>query len=147
MLQQSHTLFADHEVFMFVIFNILHRRKICLGAKLTTLRVNLPKVATLLRNTDYGSVQQALTNDVNSGQIHMLSDPILRQLMESTSITNGLVRGRRQYIKNRRNEILGLFARFGGPKFFITINPDDCRHPLILSLRGDMRNRWRPTVT
>ena len=147
MLQQSHARFAEHEIFMFVIFNILQRRKICLGAKLTTSRVNLPKVAALLRNTDYASVRQALTNDVDSGQIHTLSDPILRQLMESTAIANGLVRGSRHYITNRRNEIRGLFARFEGPKFFITINPDDCRHPLILSLRGDMRNRWKPTVT
>ena len=42
MLQQSHGLFAQHEIFMFVIFNTLQRRKICLGAKLTTTRANLP---------------------------------------------------------------------------------------------------------
>jgi hypothetical protein len=147
MLQQSHGRFAAHEVFMFIIFNILQRRKICVGAKLTTSRGNLPKVAHLLRGMDYGSVHQTLTNDAESGPLHMLSDSTLRQLMESTAIANGLVRGSRQYISNRRNEIRGLFARFGGPKFFITINPDDRRHPLILSLRGDINHRWRPTVT
>ena len=147
MLQQSHGRFAAHEVFMFIIFNILQRRKICVGAKLTTSSGNLPKVAHLLRGMDYGSVHQTLTNDAESGPLHMLSDSTLRQLMESTAIANGLVRGSRQYISNRRNEIRGLFARFGGPKFFITINPDDRRHPLILSLRGDINHRWRPTVT
>jgi hypothetical protein len=114
---------------------------------LTTTRGNLPRVALLLRNLDYTSVQQALGDDANNTAIHMLSDSTLRELMESTSIANGLVKGSRQYITNRRNEIRGLFARFGGPKFFITINPDDCRHPLILSLRGDVRNRWKPTIS
>ena len=147
MLEQSHGRFAEHEVFMFIVFNIIQRRKICLGAKLTTSRSNLPRVATLLRSMDYKSVQRVLTADKETGEINMLSDPALRQLMESTAIANGLVRGSREYIRNRRNEIRGLFARFGGPKFFITINPDDVRHPLILSLRGDISNRWRPTVT
>jgi hypothetical protein len=73
-----------------------------------------------------------------------LSDATLFQLMESTAIANGLVRGSQQYIRNRRNEIRGLFFRFGAPKFFITINPADMRHPLVLSLRGDV---WRPAVT
>ena len=36
------------------------------------------------------------------------------------------------YMRNRRNEIFGLFSRYGAPKFFITINPDDARHPLAL---------------
>ena len=147
MLQQSHGLFAEHEVFMFVVFNLIQRRKICLGAKLTTSRANLPKVARLLRAMDYRSVQQALTVDSGTEGINTLSDSVLRQLMESTAIANGLVRGSREYIRNRRNEIRGLFARFGGPKFFITINPDDVKHPLILSLRGDISRRWRPTVT
>jgi len=35
-------------------------------------------------------------------------------------------------MRNRRNEICGLFSRYGAPKFFITINPDDVRHPLAL---------------
>jgi len=43
MMEQSHGKFAEHEVFMFVVFNILQRRKICMGAKLVTRRDNLPR--------------------------------------------------------------------------------------------------------
>ena len=147
MLEQSHGKFAEHEIFMFVVFNIIQRRKICLGAKLMTSRANLPRVARLLRGMDYTSVQRILATDIDTGQIHTLSDSSLRQLMETTAIANGLVRGSQQYIQNRRNEIRGLFFRFGGPKFFITINPDDMRHPLVLTLRGDVSYRWCPIVT
>ena len=147
MLEQSHGKFAEHEIFMFIIFNIIQRRKICLGAKLMTARSNLPRVARLLGGMDYAYVQRAIATDIDTGQIHTLSDSSLRELMESTAIANGLVRGSQQYIQNRRNEIRALFIRFGGPKFFITINPDDMRHPLILSLRGDISNVWHPTVS
>ena len=147
MLEQSHGKFAEHEIFMFVVFNIIQRRKICVGAKLMTSRSNLPRVARLLQGMDYAAVHRAIATDIDTGQIHTLSDATLFQLMESTAIANGLVRGSQQYVRNRRNEIRGLFFRFGGPKFFITINPDDMRHPLVLSLRGDVSNVWRPAVT
>jgi len=67
MMEQSHGKFAAHEVFMFVVFNILQRRKICLGAKLVTRRNNLPKVATLLRNLDYEKVNESITRDIETG--------------------------------------------------------------------------------
>src|SRR6266496_694611 len=34
MMEQSHGKFAAHEIFMFIVFNILQWRKICMGAKL-----------------------------------------------------------------------------------------------------------------
>jgi len=147
MLEQSHGKFSQHEVFMFVVFNILQRRKMCLGARLVTRRANLPLVATLLRGMDSISVHQAIASDINTGLIHTFSNSTLHQLMQSTAIANGLIRGSRQYIQNRRGEIRALFTRFGGPKFFITINPDDMRHPLVLSLRGDQSTEWHPTIT
>jgi hypothetical protein len=147
MLEQSHGKFAEHEIFMFVIFNIIQRRKICLGAKLMTSRVNLPHVARLLRGMDYAKVQGLIGAEIASGRVHSLSDPVLHQLMDCTAIANGLVRGSQQYIQDRRNEIRALFVRFGGPKFFVTINPDDMRHPLVLSLRGDAATTCRPVLT
>jgi hypothetical protein len=137
MLRQSHHRFATHEIFMFVVFNILQKRKICLGAKLITSQAKLPRVATLLQNLDYAALHEKLSYErqATSG-IQTFSDSILQQLMEATSIANGLVRGSKEYVRDRRNEIRGLFSRFGGPKFFVTINPDDVRHPLILALRN-----------
>jgi hypothetical protein len=147
MMEQSHGRFAGHEIFMFVIFNILQRRKICLGAKLVTQRNNLPRVTTLLRDLDYQSVHELINRDIETGNIRTPTNPVLRQLMESTAIANGLVRGSQQYIQNRRNEIREMFMRFGGPQFFITINPDDLRHPLVLSLRGDVSHVWKLSAT
>ena len=92
MLEQSHGKFAEHEIFIFIIFNIIQHRKICLGAKLMIARSNLPRVARLLRGMDYAYMQRAIATDIDTGQIHILSDSSLRELMESTVIANGLVR-------------------------------------------------------
>ena len=48
---------------MFVVFNIIQRRKICLGAKLLTQKSNLPHVASLLEELDYGEVKKRLEGD------------------------------------------------------------------------------------
>lgn len=93
MLEQSHGKFTEHEIFMFIIFNIIQRRKICLGTKLMTARSNLPRVVRLSHGMDYAYVQRAIATDIDPGQIHVLSDSSLRELMESTAIANGLVRG------------------------------------------------------
>jgi hypothetical protein len=57
--------------------------------------------------------------------------------MQVTSVANGMVKGSREYVKRRRMEIKGMFVRYGGPVFFITVNPDDARHPLIVAMRSD----------
>jgi hypothetical protein len=53
LLLQSHRLHARHEVFMFVVFNLLQRRKISLGAKLYTRNSSLLEVRGLLQRVDY----------------------------------------------------------------------------------------------
>jgi Helitron helicase-like domain at N-terminus len=121
---------------MFVVLNILQRRKICLGAKLITSQATLPHVARLLKDLDYAAVHEKLAREIRSGAGRQLfSDPVLRQLMEATSIANGMVRGNQEYIRARRHEIRALFSKYGGPKFFITINPNDTTHPLVLELK------------
>ena len=66
--------------------------------------------------------------------------------MQVTSVANGLARGSRQYMRNRRNEIFGLFSRYGTAKFFIIINPDDVRHPLALVMGLEKPEREREVV-
>jgi hypothetical protein len=140
-LLQSKRHFAQHEIYMFVVFNILQRRKISLGAKLMTHRSKLPAVAVLLQNFDYKEVRKRLSNDLENGSKHFFSDPILADLMRLTSVSNGLVKGSRDYIQRRRQEIRGLFVRYGTPKFFVTINPDDARHPLVFGLYTENEGR------
>ena len=119
---------------MFVVLNIIERRKICLGAKLPTQKSTLPHVASLLKDLNYEEVKRRLDGESQSPshRRNFIQDRVLSRLMQVTSVANGLARGSRQYMRNRRNEIRGLFLRFGAPKFFITINPDDVRHPLAL---------------
>jgi hypothetical protein len=133
-LLQSHRLFARHEVFMFVIFNFFQRREICLGAKLYTKHSSLLEVRGLLQKVNYKEVHDRLLVDIASGSKQFFSDPLLNQLMQATSVANGMVRGSREYVTRRRSEIMGLFVSNGAPTFFITINPDDTKHPLMLSL-------------
>jgi hypothetical protein len=74
----------------------------CLGGRLVTRRANLPLVATLLRGMDSISVHQAIASDINTGRlIHTFSNSTLHQLMQLTTIANGLICGGRQYIQNR----------------------------------------------
>jgi hypothetical protein len=82
----------------------------CLGSRLVTRRANLPLVATLLRGMDSTSVHQVIASDINTGLIHTFSNSTLHQLMQSTAIANGLIRGSRRYIQNRRGEIRALLT-------------------------------------
>ena len=134
LMLQSHRLYARHEVFMFVIFNILQRRKICLGAKLYTRKSSLLEVRGLLQKLDYKEVHNRLSVDIACGSKHFFTDPLLNQLMQATSIANGMVRGSREYVMHKRSEIKGLYISNGAPTFFITVNPDDSRHPLMISM-------------
>jgi len=43
-------------------------------------------------------------------------------------------------MRNRRNEIFELYSRYRAPKFFITINPDDVKHPLALVMGLEKEN-------
>jgi hypothetical protein len=81
LLLQSHRLYAKHEVFMFVVFNILQRQRICLGAWLFTRQSSLLEVRGLLQNIDYNEAHQQLLDDIASGSKHTFTDPVLNQLM------------------------------------------------------------------
>ena len=69
-------------------------------------------------------------------------DPTLSKIMKLTSVANGYVKGSREEVAKRRAEIRGESIRFGSSKFFITLNPDDVKHPLILGLCGDEEILW-----
>lgn len=133
-LMQSHRLYARHEVFIFVVFNLLQRRKICLGAKLYTKRSSLLEVRGMLQKVDYREVHSRLSIDIASGTKHFISDPLLNQLMQATSVANGMVKGSKEYVVKRQSEIMGLFISNGTPTFFVTVNPNDLKHPLMLSI-------------
>ena len=137
LLLQSHRLHAKHEVFMFVVFNILQRRKICLGARLYTRRSSLLEVRGLLQKVDYKEAHERLSVDIASGSKHFFTDPLLNQLMQATSLANGMVRGSREDVMRKRTEIKGLYISNGAPTFFITVNPDDSKHPLMISMWSD----------
>ena len=141
LLLQSHRIYAQHEVFMFVVFNILQRRKICLGAKLYTRKSTLLEVRGLLQELKYKDVHERLLVDIASGSKRFFTDPLLNQLMQATSISNGIVRGSREYVNSRRSEIQGLYICGGCPIFFITVNPDDAKHPLMLSIWSDAQGK------
>jgi hypothetical protein len=91
-------------------------------------------VRGLLQKVDYKEAHNRLSIDIASGNKHFFSDPVLNQLMQATSVANGMVRGSREYVMKRRSEIMGLFISNGTPTFFVTVNPDDLKHPLMLSI-------------
>ena len=136
LLLQYHELYACHEIFMFVVYNVIQRREICGSSRLVTDRRMLPNVCEILRQLDYETISQALSS-VPSSSPHSVSDnpdPRVRKLMELTSVANARIRGTYEYMQQCRNEIRALFVRFGAPHFFITINSDDDHHPLILAI-------------
>ena len=52
-LKQSHQMFGRHEIYLFVVFNILQRREISLGARLMSRRSDVAQVSHLLRDLDF----------------------------------------------------------------------------------------------
>jgi hypothetical protein len=81
---------------MFVVLNIIERRKICLGVKLLTQNSALPRVVSLLKGLNYEEVKRKLHEQSQS----KLQDGALSQLMQATSVANGLERGSCQYMRN-----------------------------------------------
>ena len=71
-----------------------------------------------------------------------IEDFTLKSIMRLTSLTNAHVKGSHEETTRWRREIRGEMVRFGSAKFFITINPDDARHPLLLGLNGDEGLLW-----
>jgi hypothetical protein len=133
-LLQSHGAFNRHEIYMFIVLDIMQRRKICLGAKLMTRKSNLSEVIALLKDFDYKTVYDQLRGDINRGRRHVISDPTLSKLMQVTSMANGFVKGSQEDINMMRNEIKGENIHKGTAKFFITLNPDEARHMLVMGL-------------
>jgi len=62
-LLQSHGWYGRHEVYKFVVHNIIERRKICLGAKLLTQNSTLPQVVSLLKGLNYEEVKRKLDEE------------------------------------------------------------------------------------
>lgn len=134
LLLQSHEAFARHETFMFVVFNVLQRRQICLGSRLVANQYMVPEVCEILRGLDLQTVRNSLEEvSPSAKRLPAGVDPRLTKLMELTAIASNRCLGSQEYFQQRRIDIRALFVRFGGPHFFITINPDDARHPLVLS--------------
>jgi Helitron helicase-like domain at N-terminus len=141
LLMQSHEAFARHEIFIFVAFNVLQRRQICLGSKLVASHRLLPEVCELLRHLNYDEVCKALEGiKPTSRRLPSTVDPRITKLMELTAIASTGCRGSVEYFQQRRTEIRALFVRFGGPHFFVTVNPDDSKHPLVLSFSPSTLN-------
>ena len=138
-LKQSHQMFGRHEIYLFVVFNILQRRRICLGARLMTRRSDAVQVSQLLEDLDFSQVTSVIAREQNRS---FFKDPTLGKIMKLTSVANGHVKGSREEVAKRRAEIRGENIRFGSSKFFITLNPDDVKHPLILGLCGDEEILW-----
>jgi len=128
--EQGHGLFAKHEVFIFVVFNTLQRRNLCLGSKLITSKVKLPEICSALASLDYESIAESMGASGEKASNVIESNPTLRKLMSMTSIANGICQGTSQYVKARRTEARSVFIRRGMPAFFFTLNPDDLRHLL-----------------
>jgi len=142
--EQSHGLFARHEVFIFVAFNTLQRRNVCLGSKLITSKMKLPEICSALESLDYESIAESIGASGEKASNIIDSDPTLRKLMSMTSIANGICQGTSQYVKARRREARSVFIRRGMPAFFFTLNPDDSRHLLFYVMCRDITSQGSP---
>jgi Helitron helicase-like domain at N-terminus len=104
-----------------------------------TRRSDAVQVSHLLQDLDISQVTRVIARERNRS---FFKDPTLSKIMKLTSVANSHVKGSREEIAKRRAEIRGENIRFGSSKFFITVNPDDMKHILILGLCGDEEMLW-----
>jgi hypothetical protein len=72
--------------------------------------------------------------EVAAGQI--IGNPVIRQLQHNIVTIGMYVPGSFAQKLRMRSHIRGLIVRYGMPAFWMTINPSDLQHPLVLTLAG-----------
>jgi hypothetical protein len=136
--QLSDQRFREHYSFLFVVFNILQRRAVSLGARLKIKHKDFPRFAEDIDSVSpeaLDAILQAKSDGrpVDVSRASQIVDRLLRNVKVVTSKVPGTTSAR----ISMRNEIRGMMLEHGLPSFYITINPADVYNPIVKFMAGD----------
>jgi len=125
--------FARHPTFMYLLYDVIQRRKSALGNSLLVKRSDYQTLQDVIASL---SLERLLAAAESLRTTQKTSDPaiaILRQAIQAVAarVPNSFAK---KY--EMRLHIRALFVEFGLPAFWLTINPSDLRDPLVVKLAG-----------
>jgi hypothetical protein len=130
-LENENHKFSTHHLFRFFMFNLIQRRQICRGAKLTISRSSFIKESQILNNIRFKDFKDAIKNPTSAFENLGIGN-LVRQLKATSRhvMASGSSR------VAQREEIFNMINYFGTPTLFFTINPAVVHHPCISLLCG-----------
>ena len=138
MLALSDRRFQEHYSFMFVIFNVIQRRKLLLHTSLCVKRKNFESWAQRFVDVSVEAVQALADRSTIGGQPTASTDEERKvlELMKEVKLISANIPGSAASRLTMRNEIRATIMSLGIPSFYITVNPADVYNPIVKYLSG-----------
>lgn len=120
--------FVHNKTFIFVAFNIIQRHEFLKNLNLMTKKNYFKNLAPLIASLTKKDIDEEIINVINNGNI---SNSKVKLLLSQSIAVSKYAQGSRFNLKKRRTEIHSYIVSKGLPSFYITINPNDTKSPLI----------------
>jgi hypothetical protein len=118
---------------MYLYYDLLQLQNASLGNAFLIKRQNWTSAAHDIACLIKQQLEDA-TKQLAAGQI--ISNTVIRRLQQNIITIGMRVPGSLAQKQRMRSLIRGLIVRYGMPAFWMTINPSDLQHPIVLSLAG-----------
>ncbi|THU89846.1 hypothetical protein K435DRAFT_677039, partial [Dendrothele bispora CBS 962.96] len=132
-------IFRMHWSFLFVIFNLIQRRKVHFQTHLAVGRRNFYKVARQISNIPSSTLLQLSKKIETEKSINNLtpSEKNAMSLLSQVKTITSHIPGSSGAKLRMRNEIKSYFGYFGMPHLYFTFNPSAVHSPLMQVIFGD----------
>ena len=139
MLALADKRFQHHYSFMFVIFNVIQRRKVLLHTSLRVNRANFDSWAQRFAFVSIDAINSLLSRGSNGAQPIPTTDDerLVCELMTEVKAISCNIPGSPESRLTMRNEIRANVLSLGVPSFFVTVNPADVYNPVVRFLSGN----------
>jgi hypothetical protein len=139
MLTLADKRFQQHYSFMFVVFNVIQRRRLLLHTSLRVNRNNFASWAWRFRCVSIEAIGSLASQASNGVQPIPDTDDerLASELMKEVKAISGNIPGSPESRLTMRNEIRANILLLGVPSFFVTINPADVYNPIVKFLAGN----------
>ncbi|THU97063.1 hypothetical protein K435DRAFT_608416, partial [Dendrothele bispora CBS 962.96] len=131
--------FRYHYYFIFVVFNILQRRKAHLNVHLTASSKKFSSVAqsfSSLTAADLNSLSKRLKEEKSTSPLNA-KEKLGYRLLKEVNTVAAKIPGSQAMKVHTRNEIRSFFGYFGLPQLYFTFNPSAVHSPIFQVMYGD----------
>lgn len=131
--------FRYHHSFIFIVLNIIQRRKGHLQTYFTVRKNRFDDIANKLISVSAGTLQSLADRLEHEGQLESLNEEEKHAmlLLNKVNTISARIPGSQASKINIRNEIRSYFTEFGLPHIFFTFNPSVIHSPIFQAMYGD----------